>query len=166
MPDLRITVDGSELKIHLGDLLELLDDDGKRQVAECLAFDEALLSFIMDAVADSEPRMQGSWWPSSELVNDLRARLLPLMDSLSASLVRYLLRQVACHRIAGQRWLNHAHDMENQWPKFNRRCEHCGEWTVYSQSAPPRPADLTFPMQPPLGDVQALLAKLKEASDG
>jgi hypothetical protein len=110
---------GSALSIDLGELVEGLDDDGKKELARQLVADDHLFAAVLECVAKGEyfaDDERGAWWFSPSRVLELREKLLPLMPEIARDAVREALRQRNDAREEERRMWDWAWKLFHAWP--------------------------------------------------
>jgi hypothetical protein len=97
----KLKVEKGVLQIDLGELVEMLGNKERRELAKTLCADEQLFKAVLECVGDDSKYAghyfsddeDGPWWFSHRTVLEMREKLIPMMPEVSRLAVEEALRQ-------------------------------------------------------------------------
>lgn len=113
-----VTIEDKHLKVNVFDLIDMLSDDDKRELANKLVFDDDLMAeFIKDM-------MTGLATPSYNYTfYEARMKFVELLPEMSKQLISTLIHELDGNRLKSQRmeewawklWKFHCHERQEPW---------------------------------------------------
>jgi hypothetical protein len=116
---LGVDKDGN-LVLPLDEIFEKMTDEAKREAAKILAFSPVLMGAVLDCVVSGvmfQDDTRGAWWFGEREIQELREKLIPLMEGFARETVRGALVQRNAAQAAERRAEIRAHRLFHAWPE-------------------------------------------------
>lgn len=121
---MKATIEKGDLKIDVQELVQALDAETRKVIAQFLCADELLIQAVLECVVDGHyftDDEQGPWWFDHRTVLALQEKLKPLMGEAAKNALDEALRQRDYEKKQRERVDRWAWRMYHRWPREHLR---------------------------------------------